>query len=136
MGEQVEPLFKGLCSAFKILSQCFQALIEDGWNEVEQLADLTEGWKAHVLSLAPNGGQKRNLEKMLQRAEAGPLEEPVAKKRRRHEEVAPPVQMTPTQQESDKEQVAGPSGLSAAEAAAEQGAKEVTTSQVRETVHT
>ena len=30
----------------------------------------------NILKLAPNGGQKRNLERMLERVEAGPLDQP------------------------------------------------------------
>ncbi|XP_038045017.1 uncharacterized protein LOC119719608 [Patiria miniata] len=122
----VGALFKGLCSAFKISEKCFLALVEDGWDEVQQLADLTGAWKAHVLALAPNGGQKRNLEKLIERVEAGPLEGQVPKRKRRHDETDPPSQVAATQQEPDKDQGAGPSGS----AAAGQTATESTTSQV------
>ncbi|XP_038053363.1 uncharacterized protein LOC119725843 [Patiria miniata] len=80
--EPVSASFRGLCETFKISKRCFQVLVEDGWDDVHQLHDLDKNWRSHVLALAPNGGQKRNLEKMLDRVEAGPLDQPVPKKKR------------------------------------------------------
>ena len=109
LGEAVGASFKGLCTTFKISEKCFQALIEDGWDDAEQLGDLTDAWKVQVLALAPNGGQRRNLEKLIQRVEAGPLHEQVQKKKRRHEEADPPPQDAATGQVANRGQGAGSS---------------------------
>ena len=76
-------MFRGLCSKYRITSRCFEQLVGDGWDDVEQLKDLSPSWRDHILSLAPNGGQKRNLEKMLERVEIGPLDEAVPRKKAR-----------------------------------------------------
>ena len=91
--------------------------MEDGWDEVEQLADLTDAWKAHVLALDPNGGQRRNLERLIQRVEAGPLEErPPKKRRHEEEEVEPGPVATAAQSEPAKEEDERPSGSTSATA--------------------
>ena len=60
-----------------VSTKCFEELVKDGWEDTEQLVGLDQAWKNHILALAPNGGQRRNLERMFGRVEAGPLNEKV-----------------------------------------------------------
>ena len=118
-GDGVSPLFRGLCAAFRISSKFFESLVEDGWDDPEQLKGLSPEWRAHIRDLAPNGGQKRNLERMLERVDAGPLDGPAPKKQRVQREL-------PSDSANDK---AGPSGASA-EAAPASSDSSSTSSQV------
>ncbi|XP_038045439.1 uncharacterized protein LOC119729631 [Patiria miniata] len=72
---QASPAFKGLCVAFKISAKYFEDMIKDGWEDVDQLLGLDRAWSDHILALAPNGGQRRNFERLMARVEAGPLAE-------------------------------------------------------------
>ncbi|XP_038056426.1 uncharacterized protein LOC119728308 [Patiria miniata] len=104
--EGAGPLFRGLCATFKISKKYFEALIADGWDDPEQFQDLSPEWRDHILALAPNGGQKRNVEKLFDRVEAGPLSGPAPKKRR----------VQPSASSDDGKDKAGPSGISTVEA--------------------
>ena len=78
-GESCSKIFRGLCAKYRISARCFESLVEDGWDDPSQFRDLSPVWIDHVLALAPNGGQKRNIERMLERVEAGPLDMVVPK---------------------------------------------------------
>ena len=80
-GQHCSAIFRSLCKKFRVSPRCFESLVEDGWDDPSQFEDISAEWKEHILLLAPNGGQKRNLEKMLERVEAGPLDERVPKKK-------------------------------------------------------
>ena len=84
-GQHCSVIFRGLCTEFRVSPRCFESLVEDGWDDPSQFEDISAEWKEQILLLAPNGGQKRNLEKMLERVEAGPLDERVPKKKARVE---------------------------------------------------
>ena len=64
---QAGPAFKGLCAAFKISAKYFEDLVKDGWEDVDQLLGLDRAWIDHILALAPNGGQRRNFERLMAR---------------------------------------------------------------------
>ncbi|XP_038047657.1 uncharacterized protein LOC119725244 [Patiria miniata] len=81
-GEPCSKIFRGLCSRYKISARCFECLVEDGWDDPSQFKDMSSSWKDHALALAPNGGQKRNIEMMLERVDAGPLDAAVPKVKR------------------------------------------------------
>ena len=80
--DKAAPLFRGLCSTFRVSVECFNSLLDDGWDDPDQLMNLSADWRSQVLALAPNGGQKRNLELLLDRVDAGPLDGPAPKRRR------------------------------------------------------
>ncbi|XP_038058837.1 uncharacterized protein LOC119730136 [Patiria miniata] len=80
--ERASPLFRGLCASFRVSDRCFQALLDDGWDHPDQFRDLTSEWRDHILALAPNGGQKKNVEKLLDRVQAGLVSGPAANDRR------------------------------------------------------
>ena len=60
---QASPAFKGLCVSAKY----FEDLVKDGWEDVDQLLGLDRAWIDHILALAPNGGQRRNFERLMAR---------------------------------------------------------------------
>ena len=80
-GQHCSAIFRSLCKKFRVSPRCLESLVEDGWDDPSQCEDISAEWKEQILLLAPNGGQKRNLEKMLERVEAGPLDERVPKKK-------------------------------------------------------
>ena len=56
--------------------------------------DMRAEWRNHVLALAPNGGQKRNLEMMLLRVDAGPLYTAIPKAKKAKHDEQPPLETT------------------------------------------
>ena len=90
-GNRLQRFFRGLCTSYKITNRCFGSLIEDGWDDPAQFQDMSAEWRNHVLALAPYEGQKRNLEIMLLRVDAAPLETAIPKaKKAKYDEQPPP----------------------------------------------
>ena len=55
---------------------------------------MSAEWRNHVLALAPNGGKKKNLEMMLLRVDAGPLDTAIPKAKKAKDDEQPLLQAT------------------------------------------
>ena len=93
VGESSSKIFRGLCTSYKLSYRCFESLLEDGWDDPVQFQDMGTEWR-NVLALAPNGSQNRNLEMMLLRVDAGPLDTAIPKAKKAKHDKQPPLETT------------------------------------------